>query len=110
MFDTLQDRLSAAFRGLRGKTRLTPADIEATTREIRLALLEADVNLGVVKDFIAKVRERAAGVEIHQALNAGQQIVKIVNDELIEILGGQARPIRRANYSTTVKLDQGVKG
>ena len=110
MFDTLQDRLSAAFRGLRGKTRLTPADIEATTREIRLALLEADVNLGVVKDFIAKVRERAAGVEIHQALNAGQQIIKIVNDELIEILGGQARPLRFAKNPPTVIMLAGLQG
>lgn len=110
MFDTLQDRLSAAFRNLRGKTRLTPADIEATTREIRLALLEADVNLGVVKDFIAAVRERAAGVEIHQALNAGQQIVKIVNEELIAILGGQARPLRFAKNPPTVIMLAGLQG
>ena len=73
MFDTLSDRLSGAFRTLRGKTRLTDADIDATAREIRLALLEADVNLAVVKDFIAAVKERAHGAELTGALNPGQQ-------------------------------------
>ena len=110
MFDTLQDRLSAAFRSLRGKTRLTEADIEATTREIRLALLEADVNLGVVKEFIAAVRTRAQGAEIHQALNAGQQIIKIVNEELVEILGGQSRPLRFAKNPPTVIMLAGLQG
>ncbi len=110
MFDTLQDRLSAAFRNLRGKTRLTEADIEATTREIRLALLEADVNLGVVKEFIAAVRERAKGAEVHQALNAGQQVIKIVNEELITILGGQARPLRFAKHPPTVIMLAGLQG
>ena len=110
MFDTLQDRLSAAFRSLRGKTRLTEADIEATTREIRLALLEADVNLGVVKDFIAAVRTRAQGVEIHQALNAGQQIIKIVNDELVTILGGHSRQLRFAKQPPTVIMLAGLQG
>ncbi len=110
MFDTLSDRLSAAFRGLRGKTRLTDADIEATTREIRLALLEADVNLGVVKDFIAAVRERAKGAEIHAALNPAQQIVQIVNEELIEILGGQTRTLRFAKRPPTVIMLAGLQG
>ena len=110
MFDTLQDRLSAAFRSLRGKTRLTEADIEATTREIRLALLEADVNLGVVKEFIAAVRTRAQGAEIHQALNAGQQIIKIVNEELVEILGGQSRPLRFAKNPPTIIMLAGLQG
>jgi len=110
LFDTLQDRLSAAFRGLRGKTRLTDADIEATTREIRLALLEADVNLGVVKEFIAAVRTRAQGAEIHQALNAGQQVIKIVNDELVAILGGESRPLRFAKHPPTVIMLAGLQG
>jgi signal recognition particle subunit SRP54 len=110
LFDTLSDRLSAAFRTLRGKGRLTEADIEATTREIRLALLEADVNLSVVKEFIAAVRERAAGAEIHAALNAPQQILKIVNDELIEILGGQDRPLRFAKRPPTVIMLAGLQG
>lgn len=110
MFDTLSDRLSAAFRGLRGKTRLSDADIDATAREIRLALLEADVNLTVVKEFIAAVRERAHGAEIHAALNPAQQIVKIVNEELIGILGGQARPLRYAKRPPTVIMLAGLQG
>ena len=110
MFDTLSDRLSAAFRNLRGKGRLTEADIAATTREIRLALLEADVNLAVVKEFIAAVRERAAGAQIHAALNAPQQIVKIVNDELVEILGGQDRPLKFAKVPPTVIMLAGLQG
>ncbi len=110
MFDTLQDRLSAAFRNLRGKTRLSDAEVEATLREIRLALLEADVNLTVVKEFVAAVRTRAKGAEVHQALNAGQQIVKIVNEELIGILGGQARPLRFAKRPPTVIMLAGLQG
>ncbi|HQA78016.1 MAG TPA: signal recognition particle protein [Propionicimonas sp.] len=110
MFDTLSDRLSAAFRNLRGKTRLSDADIDATAREIRLALLEADVNLGVVKDFIAAVKERAHGAEIHAALNPAQQIVKIVNEELIAILGGEARPLRFAKRPPTVIMLAGLQG
>ena len=110
MFDTLQDRLTAAFRNLRGKTRLSDAEVEATLREIRLALLEADVNLTVVKEFTAAVRTRAQGAEVHQALNAGQQIVKIVNEELIGILGGQARPLRFAKRPPTVIMLAGLQG
>ena len=110
MFDTLSDRLSTAFRNLRGKTRLSDADIDATAREIRLALLEADVNLGVVKDFIAAVKERAHGAELHAALNPAQQIVKIVNEELIGILGGEARPLRFAKRPPTVIMLAGLQG
>jgi len=110
LFDTLTDRLSAVFRNLRGKTRLTDADIEATTREIRLALLEADVNLAVVKEFIQAVRERAKGAQIHAALNPAQQILQIVNEELIEILGGAARPLRYAKKPPTVILLAGLQG
>ena len=72
MFDTLQDRLAATFKNLRGKGRLSEADIDATAREIRVALLEADVNLSVVKDFIAAVKERARGTELSGALNPAQ--------------------------------------
>ena len=110
MFDTLSDRLSATFRNLRGKTRLTDADIDATAREIRLALLEADVNLAVVKEFIGNLRERAEGAEIHAALNPGQQILKIVNEELIAILGGEARPLRFAKRPPTVIMLAGLQG
>ncbi len=110
MFDTLQDRLQATFRNLRGKGRLTDADIDATAREIRLALLEADVNLGVVKQFVAAVKERAKAEELSQALNPTQQIIKIVNAELVEILGGQARQLRFAKHPPTVIMLAGLQG
>ena len=89
MFESLSDRLTGALSGLRGKGRLTDADIDATTREIRLALLEADVSLPVVREFVARIKERAKGAEVSGALNPAQQVVKIVNDELIGILGGR---------------------
>ena len=84
MFATLSDRLADTFKNLRGKGRLSEADIDATAREIRIALLEADVALPVVKDFVEAVKERAAGEEVSQALNPAQQIVKIVNEELVD--------------------------
>ena len=110
MFDTLQERLAETFKGLRSKGRLTQADIDATMREIRIALLEADVNLGVVKQFVAAVKERCLGVEISRALNPSQQIIKIVNEELIGILGGQVRPIRFAKKPPTVIMLAGLQG
>ena len=90
MFGNLSDRLAETFRNLRGKGRLSPADIDATLREIRKALLEADVALEVVKDFIQSIRDRALGDEVSTALNPAQQVVQIVNEELIKILGGEA--------------------
>ena len=83
VFDTLSDRLSATFKNLRGKGRLSEADIDATAREIRIALLEADVALPVVRTFIKNVKERALGAEVSKALNPAQQVLKIVNDELV---------------------------
>src|SRR3954467_15345616 len=91
VFDTLSDRLATTFKNLRGKGRLSEADIDATARDIRIALLEADVALPVVKQFVAAVKERARGAEVSQALNPAQQIVKIVNEELVTILGGETR-------------------
>jgi len=110
VFATLQDRLAATFKNLRGKGRLTDDDIDATTREIRVALLEADVALPVVKDFIAAVRERARGAEVHQALNPAQQIVKIVDEELVGILGGETRRLRFAKNPPTVIMLAGLQG
>ena len=110
MFATLSDRLSATFKNLRGKGRLSDADIDATAREIRIALLEADVALPVVKDFVAAVKERARGEEVSQALNPAQQIVKIVNDELVEILGGETRRLRYAKSGPTVIMLAGLQG
>ena len=110
MFDTLQDRLAATFKNLRGKGRLSEADIDATAREIRVALLEADVNLSVVKDFIAAIKERARGTELSGALNPAQQVIKIVNDELVAILGGETRLLRFAKRPPTVIMLAGLQG
>ncbi|MBX6768767.1 MAG: signal recognition particle receptor subunit alpha, partial [Actinomadura rubrobrunea] len=110
MFETLSDRLTTVFSSLRSKGRLSEADINATAREIRVALLEADVALPVVKDFIARVKERARGAEVSQALNPAQQVVKIVNEELIEILGGETRRIRFAKNPPTVIMLAGLQG
>ncbi|MCE3553018.1 signal recognition particle protein [Pseudonocardia sp. RS11V-5] len=110
MFDTLSDRLSGALRDLRGKGRLSDADIDTTAREIRIALLEADVALPVVRSFIARIKERAKGVEVSQALNPAQQVVKIVNEELIGILGGETRRIALAKEPPSVVMLAGLQG
>ena len=110
MFDTLSDRLAAAFKNLRGKGRLTEADIDVTAREIRIALLEADVALPVVRAFIANVKQRALGVEVSQALNPAQQVIKIVNEELVGILGGETRRLRFAKQPPTVIMLAGLQG
>jgi signal recognition particle subunit SRP54 len=110
VFDTLSDRLSGIFTKLRGKGKLTDADIDATAREIRLALLEADVALPVVKAFIANLKERARGAEVSQALNPAQQIIKIVHEELINILGGEGRRLEFAKQPPTVIMLAGLQG
>ncbi|AIG63940.1 signal recognition particle [Corynebacterium atypicum] len=110
MFESLSDRLSGALKGIRGKGKLTEADINATAREIRLALLEADVSLTVVRAFIKRVKERALGAEVSQALNPAQQVIKIVNDELTAILGGEARRITLAKRPPTVIMLAGLQG
>jgi signal recognition particle subunit SRP54 len=110
VFETLSDRLTTVFSSLRSKGKLSEADINATAREIRVALLEADVALPVVKDFIDRIKERARGVEVSQALNPAQQVVKIVNEELIEILGGETRRVRYAKSPPTVIMLAGLQG
>lgn len=110
MFESLSDRLTTALQGLRSKGRLTDADIDATTREIRLALLEADVSLPVVRAFIGRIKERAKGAEVSGALNPAQQVVKIVNEELIGILGGETRPLTFAKTPPTVVMLAGLQG
>jgi signal recognition particle subunit SRP54 len=110
VFDALSDRLESVFRSLRGKGRLSDADIDATAREIRIALLEADVALPVVKAFIGRLKERARGVEVSQALNPAQQIIKIVRDELVGILGGDTATLRLAKQPPTVILLAGLQG
>jgi signal recognition particle subunit SRP54 len=110
VFETLSDRLTQVFSSLRGRGRLSAADIDATCREIRIALLEADVALPVVRQFIANVRERASGAEVSEALNPAQQVIKIVNEELVTILGGEARRLRFAKVSPTVIMLAGLQG
>ena len=110
MFESLSDRLTGVLSGLRGKGRLTDADIDATAREIRLALLEADVSLPVVRAFVARIKERAKGSEVSGALNPAQQVVKIVNEELIGILGGETRRLAFAKAPPTVVMLAGLQG
>ncbi len=109
-FGTLSDRLTETFRNLRKKGQLTPADVDGTVREIRRALLDADVALPVVKEFTAKVRERALGDEVNRALNPAQQVVQIVNEELVAILGGQQRRLQFAKNPPTVIMLAGLQG
>lgn len=110
MFESLSDRLTGALTDLRGKGRLSDADIDRTAREIRLALLDADVSLPVVRGFISRVKERAKGAEVSGALNPAQQIVKIVNEELVDVLGGETRRISYAKTPPTVIMLAGLQG
>ena len=89
MFESLSDRLRGVIDGLRGKARITEADLDVALREIRLALLEADVNFRVVKEFVARVREQALGADVLRGVHPGQQVVKVVHDELVAVLGGE---------------------
>jgi signal recognition particle subunit SRP54 len=110
VFATLSDRLAATFKTLRGKGRLSEADIDEACREIRIALLEADVALPVVRSFVARVKERALGAEVSQALNPAQQVIKIVDEELVTILGGETRRVRLAKNPPTVIMLLGLQG
>ena len=110
MFGNLSDRLVDTFKNLRSKGKLSPADIDATLREIRRALLEADVALEVVKLFTTAVRDRALGDEVSKALNPAQQVVQIVNEELVLILGGQQRKLQFAKQPPTVIMLAGLQG
>ena len=87
-FEGLSEKLQNVFKGLKGKGSLTEADVNAAMREVKLALLEADVNFKVVKDFVASVKEKALGEEVMASLTPGQQVIKIVNEELTELMGG----------------------
>jgi signal recognition particle subunit SRP54 len=110
MFDTLGDKLQATLADVRGRGTLTEADVSAAMREIRLALLEADVNFKVVKSFTDSVKERALGADVIGQLNPGQQVVKIVSDELTELLGGAARDLAFASSPPTVVVMAGLQG
>jgi signal recognition particle subunit SRP54 len=110
MFDSLSDRFEGIFTRLRGKGRLTEADVDEVLREIRLALLEADVAFTTVKDLIARIREQAVGADLHKALNPAQQVIKIVHEELKNILGGETLRITYASKPPTVVLMAGLQG
>ncbi|MGH3090124.1 MAG: signal recognition particle protein [Rubrobacteraceae bacterium] len=110
MFETLGERLNSALDGVRGSGNLTEDQVKKVTREIRLALLEADVNYGVVKEFVGNVRERATGAEVSKALSPGQQVVKIVNEELANLMGGAAHKLTYASRPPTVVMLAGLNG
>ncbi len=110
MFESLSDRFDGIFKRLRGRGKLSEADVDEVLREIRLALLEADVNFEVVKGFVARVRERCVGEELSGALNPAQQVIKIVNDELTATLGGETIRITYASKPPTVVLMAGSAG
>ena len=109
-FEGLTEKLSAAFKKLRGKGRLSQADVKESMREIRLALLEADVSYKVVKDFIAKVTERAVGSDVLEALSPAQMIVKIVNEELTALMGGESTKLSIDPKPPTVVMLVGLQG
>jgi signal recognition particle subunit SRP54 len=110
MFENLTQRLQETFRKLRGKGKLSEADVDEALREIRVALLEADVNFKVVRDFIKRVRERAVGQEVAASLTPGQQVIKIVNSELTELMGGRESKIKYAPKPPTVIMIVGLQG
>src|ERR671928_1289613 len=110
MFDSLSEKLQATLADVRGRGTLTEDDVNAAMREIRLALLEADVNFKVVKSFTNAVRERALGADVVGQLNPGQQVVKIVSDELTELMGGAAREISFSPRPPTVIVMAGLQG
>src|SRR6478672_11129095 len=110
MFDALTEKLQSALGDLRGRGVLDDESISRAMREVRLALLEADVNLGVVKDFVAHVRERALGEDVRKSLTPGQQVVKIVHDELTELLGSTDSRLAYAQKPPTTILLAGLQG
>jgi signal recognition particle subunit SRP54 len=109
VFDSLTERLDQALKKLTGRGKLSEADVDAGLREVRLALLEADVNYKVVKDFVANIRTRAVGTEVMDSLNPGQQLVKIVNEEMVQLLG-EREPMTYASSPPTVIVLAGLQG
>ncbi len=110
MFDNLTDRLEGVFKKLRGTGKLTEENIQESMREVRMALLEADVNFQVVKDFIAKVSEKSVGLEVTKTLSPGQQIIKVVHEELVELLGGNTEQIRLDGRQPVTIMMAGLQG
>jgi signal recognition particle subunit SRP54 len=110
MFEALSDRLATALRRFSGRGRLTKEDVEVGLREVRVALLEADVNFRIARAFVDRIRERAIGSDVLESLTPGQQIVKIVNDELVALLGGEQRKIQYQPHPPTVIMLVGLQG
>src|SRR5882762_6829618 len=110
MFETLGDRLAAALKKISGRGVLRPEDVDAGLREVRLALLEADVNFKVVKEFVERIRARLQGVEVSPGLTAPQQVIKAVNEELVELLGANSEGLRYAPAPPTVIMLVGLQG
>jgi len=109
-FENITERLQKVFKNLRGKGKLTEKDIQLAMREVRLALLEADVSYKVVKDFINKIKERAVGVEVMESLTPGQQVIKIVNDEMTKLMGETQSKINIASKPPTIIMMVGLQG
>ena len=109
-FENLTERLQNVFKNLRGKKKITETDVTEITKEIRVALLEADVALPVVKKFIKAIRERAIGVEVSEALNPAQQVIKIVDEELTAILGGGEAELLKSPKIPTIIMMVGLQG
>ena len=110
-FDNLSDKLQSVFKNLRNKGRLTEADVKAALREVRMALLEADVNFKVVKEFIDSVHERAIGQDVLNSLTPGQMVIKIVNEELVKLLGEETVEISlKSSSEVTVIMMCGLQG
>ena len=110
MFDSLTEKLESIFKKLKGRGLLKEEDVDAALKEVRLALLEADVNFRVVKDFILKVKEKAVGKEVLESLTPGQQVIKIVNEELCALLGGINTRIQLSPNPPTVIMMVGLHG
>ena len=109
-FEGLSDKLQGVFKGLKGKGSLTEADIDAAMRQVRLALLEADVNFKVVKEFVASVKEKSLGEEVMNSLTPAQQVIKIVNDELTDLMGGTDSKLTYSSRGFTVYMMVGLQG
>lgn len=109
-FEGLSSKLQDITRKLRGKARITEADLKEMLREVKLAMLEADVNYKIVKDFIASVQEKALGQDVLKSLTPGQQVIKIVKDELVELLGGEESKINFTPNPPTIIMLVGLQG
>ena len=109
-FESLSDKLTEAFKRLRGKGRLTEADVKEAMREVKLALLEADVNFKVVKDFVRKVTERATGADVLESLSPAQMVIKIVNEELTALMGSENQKLNISSQSPSVVMLVGLQG